>query len=210
VTSNQSWSESTGGIHGGACEGISHEDADGNGEADGQAAESIGEAPAVHHGGKKNEDKDERENCFEDHGVHAGEIRDGDKVGSTERNWAPDGFGNNGDEQKSSSERAEKMRNPVKERFHCAQTASNPEAGGDSRIEMSAGYVANGADHPSRGESTSQGNCEQADVRLAVGAEILIGANATRTGENQGKRSSKFDKELLAEAVHGHSAIGAG
>jgi hypothetical protein len=44
---------------------------------------------------------------------------------------------------------------------------------------------------------------------LAVGAEILIGANATRTGENQRKRSGEFDEELLAQAVQGRSAIGA-
>jgi hypothetical protein len=210
VTSNESWSESTGRIHGGACEGISHEDADGNGEADGQAGESIGEAPAVHHRGKKNEDKNERENRFEDHGVHAGEIRDGDEVGSTERNWAPNGFGDDGDKQKSTSKRAEKLRDPVKERFHRSEPAGNPEAGGDSGIEMSARYVANGADHHAHRESTSRGNCEQADVRLSVGAEILVGANATRTSENQRKRSGEFDEEFLAETVHGHSAIGAG
>jgi hypothetical protein len=210
VTSNESRSESTGGIHGGASEGVADEDADGDGETDWQAGEPIREAPAVHHRGKKNEDKYERENRFEDHGVHTGEVRDGGEVGSAERNRAPDGFGYDGDEQKSSSERAEKLSDPVKECFHRAQTAGNPEAGGDSGIEMSAGYVPNGAHHYSHGESTSQGNCEQADVRLAVGAEILIGANATRTGENQRKTSGEFDEELLAEAVHGYSAIGAG
>lgn len=81
VASYESGSERTGGIHRGAGKGIAHQHSGGDGKADGEAGESVGDTSGVDHGGKEDKDKNKGENGFEDHSVHAGEIRDGDEVG---------------------------------------------------------------------------------------------------------------------------------
>jgi hypothetical protein len=72
---------------------------------------------------------------------------------------------------------------------------------------MSAGYVSEGAHHHRHCKSAGQGDREQAYACLAIGAKVLVGTDASRTGKNQRECADEFNKELLAQAVHGCSTI---
>ena len=74
--------------------------------------------------GEVYKNENERENCFENHRVHAGEISKGRKIRSSERDGPPDGFWNDCEQQERGSQRTEKSVRSSREAFETCRGAA--------------------------------------------------------------------------------------
>lgn len=201
IARNERRAEGAGGIYGGAGEGKAAEGVHGDGEADGEACYFVEGTFGVNGGGEENEDEEERHHAFEEHAVQAREIRRERGSDGAESFGAPAGIGDDDDERIGGGDGAEKLRDPIEQSLHGAETAADPEADGDGGIQMAAGNVSHGGDHDADGEAVGEGEAEDGDAALTGGAEILVGAEGAGGEEDDGESAEEFREQFLGEAV---------
>jgi hypothetical protein len=200
VAGGESWTKCSCRIDGGACEWAAEEDAYRDREANRKGRHFVERASGVNGGGEHNEDEEKRHHTFEQHGVQACEVRRQKHDASSHR--TPNCFRNDRDKNVGGCNCAKKLRDPVEKSLQSAEAPGDPKAHGDGGVQMTAGNVADGADHYCVCEAVGDGDSKNADGGLSGGAQILIGANRSDAEEDQRECPDKFREKLLRQAIH--------
>jgi hypothetical protein len=200
VARGKSWTKCSCRIDGGACERAAEKHAYCDREADGKGGHFAECASSVNGGGKNDEDEEKRHHTFEQHGVQTCEVRRQKHDASSHR--TPNSFRNDRDEYVGGCNCAKKLRDPVEKSLQSAETSGDPKAHGDGGVQMTAGNVADGADHDCVCEAVGDGDSKNSDGGLSGGAQILIGANRSDAEEDQRECPDKFREKLLRQAIH--------
>src|SRR5262249_31306138 len=197
VIGSEGWAEGASRVESSAGERSSDHNAERNDQTNAEACERTRRVSLVDGGGEDREDEEKGCDRFQDEAGKNGEVTR--ECRGTEINGVPDFVREYCAKEVRGNDATDELSDPIRDGFHRCDSFGDPKADSDSRIEMTAGDVAECGNHECDSEAVCDGDREKTDT---CPMQELIGANRACAKENQRECADKLSCELLSCGVH--------